>query len=102
MPKDSAIVSLHACDVFAIPERLQEGIGEAEIQEVLHRLLAEKMIDAEDMRLVEHPPQATIQRLRRRKSRPSGFSTTTRAPRAQPEAPSRATTSPNRLGGIAR
>ncbi len=36
------------------------------------------------------------------RSRPSGFSTTSRAPAAQPELPSRVATSANRLGGIAR
>ncbi len=36
------------------------------------------------------------------RSRPNGFSTTTRAPSAQPDLPSSRTTSPNRLGGIAR
>ena len=36
------------------------------------------------------------------RSRPSGFSTTTRAPAAQPEAPSFSVTGTNRLGGMAR
>jgi hypothetical protein len=33
-------------DVRAVPERLDDGVGEAEVQQVLHRLLAEEMIDA--------------------------------------------------------
>ena len=37
--------NLHARDEVAIPHRLQEGIGEAEIQKVLHGLLAEVVID---------------------------------------------------------
>ena len=45
---------LHARDVVAIPQRLEEGIGEAEVEQVLHRLFAEKMIDAVDLRLFEH------------------------------------------------
>ena len=36
------------------------------------------------------------------RSRPNGFSTTTRAPSAAPERPSSRTTVANRLGGIAR
>ena len=44
---------LHAIDVVAVPDRLQERIGEAEIEQVLHRLLAEIVVDAEDRVLGE-------------------------------------------------
>ncbi len=40
-------------DVVAIPHRLKDGVGEAEDQDVLHRLFAEIMIDAIDVLLVE-------------------------------------------------
>ena len=39
---------LHAADVVAIPDRLEKRVGEARIENVLHRLLAQVMIDAED------------------------------------------------------
>ena len=49
----------------------------------------------------------TVRRVRLRsaaeaRSRPKGFSTTTRAPLAEPERPSSFTTAPNMLGGMAR
>ena len=44
---------LHAGDVVAVPHRLEERVGEAEVQQVLHRLLAEVMIDAKDAALGE-------------------------------------------------
>ncbi len=40
---------LHVVDVEPVPERLINGIGKAEINQILHRLLAEIMVDAEDI-----------------------------------------------------
>ena len=37
---------LHVVDVLAVPERLEDAVGEAQHQQVLHRLLAEIMVDA--------------------------------------------------------
>ena len=51
--------------MIAVPERLQEGIGEAEEEQVLHRVLAEIMVDAEDRRLVEVAEQDAIEVLGR-------------------------------------
>ena len=48
---------LHAFDEIAVPDRLEEGIGEAEIEQVLDRLLAEIVVDAED-RLSRRRPDA--------------------------------------------
>ena len=45
---------LHVVDVVAVPQRLEEAVGEAEDQDVLHRLLAEIVIDAEDLLLARH------------------------------------------------
>ena len=42
---------LHTGDIIAIPDGLEEGVGEAEVQQTLHRLLAEIVIDPEDARL---------------------------------------------------
>ena len=44
---------LHAADVVAVPDRLQKRVGEPEVQEVLDRLLAEVVVDAEDRPLGE-------------------------------------------------
>ena len=45
---------LHAVDVVAVPDRLIERVGEAQRQDVLHRLLAEVVVDAEHRFLGEH------------------------------------------------
>ena len=44
---------LHRVDVAAVPDRLEEAISEAEDRQVLDRLLAQVMIDAVDLLLVE-------------------------------------------------
>ena len=41
---------LHVVDVLAVPERLEDAVREAEDEEVLDRLLAEVVIDPEDLR----------------------------------------------------
>ena len=56
--------------------------------EVLHGLFAEVVIDAKDRRLRETPCAASLFSARAEaRSRPNGFSMTTRASRAQPERP---------------
>ncbi len=44
---------LHVVDVAAVPDRLEHPVREAEREDVLDGLLAEVVIDAEDLRLVE-------------------------------------------------
>ena len=56
---------LHALDEIAVPDRLEKGIGEAEVQQVLHRFLAEIVIDPEDLVLVKHQMQHAIEPARR-------------------------------------
>ena len=51
--------------MVAVPDRLEERVGEAEVEQVLHRLLAEVVIDAEDRRLGEHLVQRLVERARR-------------------------------------
>ena len=56
-PLDAEVLGhrdLDAGDVVAVPDRLEERVREAEIQQVLHRLLAQVMVDAEDRALVEN------------------------------------------------
>jgi hypothetical protein len=43
----------HVVHVTPVPDRLEEGIGKAEGQNVLHRLLAQVVIDAEDLGFLE-------------------------------------------------
>ena len=57
---------LHVRDVVAIPDRLEKRVGEAEIVEVLDRLLAQIVIDAKDRLLAKYLMQRPVQRLRRR------------------------------------
>src|SRR5437016_5311973 len=57
---------LHALDVMAVPHRLQEGVRETEEQEILHRLLAEIVVDAEDALLIEYLMQRRVERPRTR------------------------------------
>ncbi len=56
---------LHVVDVVAIPDRLEDAVGEAEDQDVLHRLFAQVVIDAEDLVLVEDGVDLVIQFARR-------------------------------------
>ena len=45
---------LHTRDVVAVPDRLEKRIGEAEVQDVHDRILAEVMIDAKNRVFREH------------------------------------------------
>ena len=58
---------LHMIDAVTIPQRLEQPIGEAKRHDVLHRLLAEKMVDAEDLILTQRAPDLGVERAGRRK-----------------------------------
>ena len=45
---------LHVIDVRVIPKRLEQDVGEAQRHQVLHRFLAEIVVDAENIALEEH------------------------------------------------
>ncbi len=57
-------VDLHVVDEVAVPDRLEETVGEAEGQDVLGGLLAQEVVDAEDLRLVEDLVDARVERHR--------------------------------------
>ena len=57
--------NLHVIDVVPIPDRLEDSVGEPEHQNVLHRLLAQIVVDAEDLVLVEDRVHLVIQLARR-------------------------------------
>ena len=52
---------LEAGDVAAVPHRLEEGVGEAEDEQVFHRLFAQIVVDAEDLLLGEDAVQRVVQ-----------------------------------------
>ena len=52
---------LHVVDVAAVPERLEDGVGEAQGQDVLDRLLPEVVVDPVDLRLVEGLVQGGVE-----------------------------------------
>ena len=56
---------LHVVDRGAVPQRLEEAVREAGDEEVLHALLAQVVVDAEDLRLVEDRADGVVDRLRR-------------------------------------
>src|SRR5262249_39594909 len=57
---------LHALDAIPVPERLDEAVGEADEQHVMHRPFAQVMVDAEDRALVEAAEQRAVEGLGRR------------------------------------
>jgi hypothetical protein len=83
-------------------DRLEQHVGEAEHQQVEHLLLAEEVVDAEHALLgnvVEHQPLSSRAEAR---SRPNGFSITTRPSSVSPTSARRRDDVSNRLGGTAR
>ena len=56
---------LDAGHVVAIPDRLQERIGEAEIEDVHDRLFSEEVVDAEDRVFREHRARDLVEFPRR-------------------------------------
>src|SRR5579871_5623011 len=64
---------LHAVDVCGVPDRLQKRVSEPEVQEVLYRLLPEKMIDTVHSQLGERFVEGRVQSLRGRKVTPERF-----------------------------
>ena len=74
-PERLGHVDLHVVDVVPVPDGLEEAVGEAEGEDVLGRLLAEEVVDAEDLLLVEDLVHGVVERpgaLAR--SVPNGFS----------------------------
>ena len=71
---------LHVVDVSPVPDRLEEGVGKAKGEQVLHRLLAQIVVDPVDLGFIEDAGEEVgsgpwpI-----RGPRPKGFSTTMRA-----------------------
>ena len=81
-------VDLDVVDVVAVPDRLEHPVGEAQRQQVLHRLAAEVVVDPVDVALARRP-SAGRRSARRAEARsvPKGFSVITRAPSPSPSSP---------------
>jgi hypothetical protein len=47
--------------VVAVPERLEDAVGEAQRQDVLDRLLAQVVVDPVDLLLLEHAGDQRVQ-----------------------------------------
>ena len=56
---------LHGVDVVGVPDRLEQRVGEAQREQVLDRLLAQVVVDPEDVPGGEHVVDEPVQRLRR-------------------------------------
>ena len=67
---------LHVIDMRVVPQRLEQGVGEAQRHQVLHRLLAEIMVDAENAASRGRPSRsASLIAAALAPSLPIGFST---------------------------
>ena len=58
-------VDLDVVDVLAVPQRLQEAVGEPQGEHVERRLLAQEVVDAEDLVLAEDLVHGRVQGARR-------------------------------------
>ncbi len=61
---------LDAAHVGAVPDRLEDGVGEARVEDVLHRLLAEVVVDSIDGVLGKVLAQDAVEFARRRQVAP--------------------------------
>jgi hypothetical protein len=53
---------LHVVDAVGVPQRLEKGVGKPGDEQVLHTLLAEVVVDAEDLLLVEDLTDRVVDR----------------------------------------
>ena len=65
--------NLHVVDVAAIPDRLEDSVGETERHDVLHGLFAQVVIDAVDLFFVDFLEQLLVQGLGRFQIVTEGF-----------------------------
>ena len=75
-------VDLHMIDEIAVPDRLEQAIGEPKGEDVLRRLLAQEMVDAEICSSANTLCKASLSAIALSRSVPNGFSMMTRDPAA--------------------
>ncbi len=73
---------LDVVDVTAVPERLEDPVAEAEDEDVLRRLLAEVVVDAEDLALAEDARELLVEGAGRREVAPERLLDDDARPRA--------------------
>ena len=61
--------NLYVIDVAAVPDRLENSVGEAQSQNVLNGFFAQVVIDAVDLLFVGHPQQLLVQQAGRIRDR---------------------------------
>ena len=94
---------LDALDMVAVPERLQQRVRKTKEDHVMHRPLAQVMVDAEDRLLVKGCQQDPVELLRGEQDHDRRAFRRSRARRCySPTCASCSTTTPNKQGGIAR
>src|SRR5262245_22527072 len=64
---------LHVLHVATVPDRLEKRVGKPEVEDVLHRLFSEVVIDTEDRLLREELVEDVVQLLRRGQIPPEGL-----------------------------
>jgi hypothetical protein len=52
--------NLHTIHIMAVPDRLQERIGEAKEQQIVDRLFPEVMVDTKDLWLGKHRAERVV------------------------------------------
>ena len=57
--------NLHMVDAVAIPDRLEDAVGETKRHDILDCVLAEKVVDAENLVLMQRAQDLRIQSARR-------------------------------------
>ena len=91
---------LHVVDHVAAPGALDHRVGEPEHQDVLHGLLAEVMVDPEDLRLVEDPADDPAQLAGARQVVPDRLLEHDPGVLRRPASPMRRTITGNADGGV--
>ena len=86
-PEGLGHVDLDVVDVLPVPDRLEQAVGESERQDVLRRLLAQEVVDPEDLVLGEDSCTWSLSSSALARSVPNGFSMMIRARSASPASP---------------
>ena len=89
-------------DEIAVPDRLEQPVGETEGKDVLRRFLAEEVVDPEDLVFGEDLMQFGIQRTALARSVPNGFSMMICERSTSPASSSKRTADKAALGGTLR